>query len=305
MEYKDYYKILEVDKSATKDEIKRSFRKLAKKYHPDMNRGDAASQDKFKDINEAYEVLGDDEKRKKYDMIGAQGYRGGQPFDPSDFGYGTYTYTGSDAGGFSDFFNSIFGGGGFGGFGNAQEGGAAGSSVFSGFGRGAKRQPPRQQYTTEISLSLQDAFNGTQKNLLLNINGKNVDVPVKVPKGILPGKKIKMRGEPYGLDGDIYVKINIIDTRNTIDGLNITTKLELTPWEAWFGTKKTVDTLHGKLKVNIPKKAQTGQRVRLPNKGFRDMKENLGDLYLEFVINNPDTLTKEQEEVYRTLNKEG
>lgn len=305
MEYKDYYKILEVDKSATKDEIKRSFRKLAKKYHPDMNRGDAASQDKFKDINEAYEVLGDDEKRKKYDMIGAQGYRGGQPFDPSDFGYGTYTYTGSDAGGFSDFFNSIFGGGGFGGFGNAREGGAAGSSVFSGFGRGAKRQPPRQQYTTEISLSLQDAFNGTQKNLLLNINGKNVDVPVKVPKGILPGKKIKMRGEPYGLDGDIYVKINIIDTRNTIDGLNITTKLELTPWEAWFGTKKTVDTLHGKLKVNIPKKAQTGQRVRLPNKGFRDMKENLGDLYLEFVINNPDTLTKEQEEVYRTLNKEG
>lgn len=305
MEYKDYYKILEVDKSATKDEIKRSFRKLAKKYHPDMNQGDAASQDKFKDINEAYEVLGDDEKRKKYDMIGAQGYRGGQPFDPSDFGYGTYTYTGSDAGGFSDFFNSIFGGGGFGGFGNAQEGGAAGSSVFSGFGRGAKRQPPRQQYTTEISLSLQDAFYGTQKNLLLNINGKNVDVPVKVPKGILPGKKIKMRGEPYGLDGDIYVKINIIDTRNTIDGLHITTKLELTPWEAWFGTKKTVDTLHGKLKVNIPKKAQTGQRVRLPNKGFRDMKENLGDLYLEFVINNPDTLTKEQEEVYRTLNKEG
>lgn len=301
MEYKDYYKILEVDKTATKDEIKRSFRKLAKKYHPDMNQGDAASQEKFKDINEAYEVLGDEEKRKKYDLIGAEGYRGGQNFDPQDFGFGTYTYTNSDAGGFSDFFNSIFGGGGFGG----QQGGAAGSSVFSGFGRGGKRQPPRQQYTTEISLSLQDAFSGGQKTLLLNINGQNVEVPVKVPKGILPGKKIKMRGEPYGLDGDIYVKINIIDTRNTIEGLDITTKLELTPWEAWFGTKKTVDTLHGKLKVNIPKKARAGQRVRLPNRGFRDMKENLGDLYLEFVINNPETLTKEQEDVYQTLNKEG
>lgn len=305
MEYKDYYKILEVDKKASKDEIKRSFRKLAKKYHPDMNQGDAASQERFKDINEAYEVLGDEEKRKKYDMIGAQGYSGGQPFDPSDFGFGTYTYTGEDAGGFSDFFNSIFGGGGFSGFGGQTQGGAAGSSVFSGFGRGAKRQPPRQQYTTEISLSLQDAFNGGQKNLLLNINGQNVDVPVKIPKGILPGKKIKMRGEPYGLDGDIYVKINIIDTRNTIDGLDITTKMELTPWEAWFGTKKTVDTLHGRLKVNIPKKARAGQRVRLPNKGFRDMKENLGDLYLEFVINNPETLTKEQEEVYQTLSQEG
>ncbi len=304
MEYKDYYKILEVEKTATKDEIKRSFRKLAKKYHPDMNQGDAASQEKFKDINEAYEVLGDDEKRKQYDLIGARGYQGGQPFDPSDFGYGTYTYTGSDAGGFSDFFNSIFGGGGFGGFGG-QEGGAAGSSVFSGFGRGAKRQPPRQQYTTEISLSLQDAFNGAQKTLLLNINGKNVEVPVKVPKGILPGKKIKMRGEPYGLDGDIYIKITIIDTRHTIEGLDITTKLELTPWEAWFGTKKTVDTLHGRLKVNIPQKAQSGQRVRIPNKGFRDMKENIGDLYLEFVINNPKTLTKEQEEVFKTLSKEG
>ncbi len=298
MEYKDYYQILEVDKKATKDEIKKSYRKLAKKYHPDLNKGDETSQEKFKDINEAYEVLGDDEKRKQYDMFGSQGgFRGGQNFNPQDFGFGGYQQAG-DAGGFSDFFNMIFGGqGGFSGFGKSD----GGSSVFSNFGR-PNRQKARQQYSTEITITLKEAFEGTERKLRLGINGQNVDVPVKVPKGIQPGKKIKLRGEPHGFEGaDIFVKINLAMSDQTLDGLDITQELSLYPWEAWFGTKKTVDTLHGRLKVNVPKEVKNGQKIRLAGKGFRDMKGNTGDLYLRFVLDNPTHLTKEQEEAYRSL----
>lgn len=299
MEYKDYYKILEVDKKATKDEIKKSYRKLAKKYHPDMNKGDETSQEKFKDINEAYEVLSDEEKRKQYDMFGSQGgFYGGQNFNPQDFGFGGYQATG-DTGGFSDFFNMIFGDrGGFSGFGKTD----AGGSVFSNFGRA--RQKPRQQYTTEITITIKEAFEGTERKLRLGINGTNVEIPVKVPKGIQPGKKIKMRGEPYGLEGDIFVKINLALSDQTLDGLDITQELKLLPWEAWFGTKKTVDTLHGRLKVNVPKGVQSGQKIRLAGKGFRDMKNKTGDLYLRFVLDNPSTLTEKQEQAYRSLMEE-
>lgn len=302
MEYKDYYKILEVDKKASQDEIKKSYRRLAKKHHPDMNKGDEASQEKFKDINEAYEVLGDSEKRKKYDTFGSQGgFNGGQNFNPQDFGFGGYTQAG-DAGGFSDFFNMIFGGqGGFSGFGKGD--GGAGGNVFSGFGRGAKSKP-RQQYTTEMTITLKEAFAGLQRTLRLGINGQNVDLPVKVPAGIQPGKKIKMRGEPYGLDGDIFIKINLAVSDQVLDGLDITQEVTVTPWEAWFGTKRTIDTLHGRLKVNVPKEVRSGQKIRLGGKGFKDMKGKTGDLYLRFVLDNPTTLSEEQEEVYRSLLKE-
>ncbi|HHX67333.1 MAG: DnaJ C-terminal domain-containing protein [Miniphocaeibacter sp.] len=311
MEYKDYYKILGVDKSATDAEIKKAYRKLAKKYHPDLNQGNEKASEKLKEINEAYEVLGDKDKRQKYDQFGSNyDFTGGQNFDPSQYGFDfgdfggfgkngtTYTYTSSgDSGGFSDFFNMFFGGG----FGNNSSSRKSSRDVFSGFG--GRSKPQRQRYDTEISISLKEAFDGAEKTLYLNVNGENKSLNVKIPKGILPGKKIKTKGEKIGLDGDIYIKINVIDQKNTLDGLNIIKKVNVYPWEAALGGKVVVDTLEGKIKVNIPKEIQSGKRIRLANKGFRNMKGEKGDLFLEIQIQNPNHLTKRQKELYEELRK--
>ncbi|QQK08432.1 DnaJ C-terminal domain-containing protein [Miniphocaeibacter halophilus] len=311
MEYKDYYKILGVDKSASDAEIKKAYRNLAKKYHPDLNQGNEKASEKLKEINEAYEVLGDKDKRQKYDQFGSNyDFTGGQNFDPSQYGFDfgdfggfgrngtTYTYTTSgDGGGFSDFFNMFFGGG----FGNNSSSRKSSRDVFSGFG--GRSKPQRQRYDTEISISLKEAYDGAEKTLYLNVNGENKSLNVKIPKGILPGKKIKTKGEKIGLDGDIYIKINVIDQENTLDGLNIIKKLNIYPWEAALGGKVVVDTLEGKIKVNIPKEIQSGKRIRLANKGFRNMKGERGDLFLEIQIQNPSHLSKRQKELYEELKK--
>lgn len=307
MQYKDYYKVLGVEKTASEAEIKKAYRKLAKKHHPDVNSGDEKASEKFKEINEAYEVLGDKEKRSKYDQFGSNyDFAGGQNFDPSQYGFDfgnfgngsrTYTYSssGGDGGGFSDFFNMFFGGG-FGGESSRNK-----RNVYSGFGDRVNHQ--RQKYDTEMTVSLKEAYEGTEKTLNLNVNGENKSLFVKVPKGILPGKKIKTKGEKIGLDGDIYIKINVIDEINKLDGLNIVKKIKVMPWDAALGGKVIVDTLEGKVKVNIPKGTLTGGRIRLTNKGFRDMKNNKGDLYLEIQIQNPSNLTEEQIELYEKLRK--
>lgn len=301
MEYKDYYKVLGVDKKATNDEIKKAYRKLAKKYHPDLNQGNEAASEKLKEINEAYEVLGDKDKRDKYDNFGSDyDFSGGQNFDPSHYGFSggnggrSYTYTSSgDMGDFSDFFNMFFGGR------NSEQSGRT-RDVFSGFG-GRQKQSDRQKYNTELTISLKEAYEGTTKTLYLNVNGENKKLQVKIPKGILPGKKIKTSGEKIGLDGDIYIKINIIDQENKLDGLDIIKKVEIYPWQAVLGDKIIVETLEGKIKVNIPKGIKSGKRIRLAKKGFRDMKGRTGDLYLEIQIQNPDHLTTEQLELYKKL----
>lgn len=300
MEYKDYYKILGVEKTADQKEIKQAFRKLAKKYHPDLHPEDKEAEQRFKDVNEAYEVLGDEQKRKQYDQFGAQGnFYGGQNFNPSDFGFGGAA--GGDASGFSDFFDLIFGGsggsGGFSGF-----GGNGGKTIFSNFGRGGRaQQPQRAQYTTEMTISLDEAFKGIERDLHVNVGGQNVKLPVKVPAGILPGKIIKMKGDRHGLSGDVLIKILIQKGDKELDGTNIIQKVKVLPWEAWFGDKVTVPTLQGKIKVSVPANTESGKRIRVRGKGYKDMKGNQGDLYLEFVIDNPKTLTKEQEKIYQTL----
>ncbi len=301
MEFRDYYEVLGVEKTASPSEIKKAYRKLAKQYHPDVNQGDDKAQEKFKEINEAYEVLSDEGKRKKYDTFGKDfEFQGGQNFDPSqygfDFGGGQgYTYTSSGGqGGFSDFFNMFFGGG----------GGAQGSAqdVFSGFGqRGRSRKAPRQQYDTELSASLKEVYEGTTKTLGLNINGENKNLEVKIPKGMIPGKKIKVKGEKIGLDADILVKINVIDSENELVGLDIVKHLDVFPWEAALGTSKVVDTLSGRIKVRVPKGIQSGKRIRVGKKGFVDRQGVTGDLFLDVRIQNPVHLTEEQEDLYRQL----
>ncbi|MDR7869758.1 MAG: DnaJ C-terminal domain-containing protein [Tissierellaceae bacterium] len=293
MEYKDYYKILEVDKSASQDEIKKSYRRLAKKYHPDLHPDDKNAQEKFKEINEAYEVLGDEEKKKQYDMFGSSyNFSGGQNFDPSQYGFGdgyTYTYS-SNGGDFSDFFNMFFGGGDL--FGSAGSGKRDKSRSYS----------QRQSYESELNITTEEGYKGATKEVSLNFGGETKNLSIKIPKGIFPGKKLKIKGEKWGIPGDVLFKINFVDNKKYIlEGLDITLKVDVLPWEAALGTKAVINTLDGKIKVNIPKGIESGKKIRIPKKGYRDMKSNVGDLYIEINIVNPPSLSQEEEELYEKL----
>ncbi|HHV38993.1 MAG TPA: J domain-containing protein [Tepidimicrobium sp.] len=298
MEYKDYYKILGVGKDASDKEIRNRYRKLAKKYHPDLNPDDLRAQERFKEINEAYEVLGDKEKRKKYDAFGSgYNFTDGQHFDPSQYGFGnfgdgySYTYTTEGAEGFSDFFNMFFGG----------EGRFDMSDLFGGrSGRPRRRASPA--YESELNITLEEGYKGTNRTVSLRIGNENKSLSVKVPRGILPGKKIKIKGGKAGIDGDIYLKVNfILEDKLKLKGLDIYRDIDLFPWDAALGTKVMVDTLEGRIKLTIPPNMDPDRRIRIPGKGYRDMKGNRGDMYIRGNIVNPSSLTEEQKRLYERL----
>lgn len=300
MEYKDYYKILGVEKSVSDAELKKAYRKLAKKYHPDVNQNDEVAANKFKEINEAYEVLSDKDKRKQYDMFGSNyNFSGGDNFDPRNYGFNG-SYSSSNMGGFSDFFNMFFGGnsksnmGGFGGFSGFENG-----QNFSGF-----NQAPRQKYETLINLTVKEAFTGIERDLYVNVNNSPKKITVKIPKGITAGKKVKVNGDKYGIDGDILVKINIVEDDYRFDGLNLIKKITLYPWEAYFGVTKVVETLNGNIKVKIPEKIESLKKIRIVNKGYIDLKGNTGDLFLEIIIDNPKNLSDDKIKLYKKLMEE-
>ena len=307
MEYKDYYKILGVNKNASQDEIKKSYRNLAKKYHPDLNPDDENAQEKFKEANEAYEVLNDKEKRKQYDTFGSgYNFSNGQNFDPSQYGFGggSHTYTSTD-GDFSDFFNMFFGGGG-------QTSGSQGSRQGGGFnigdlfGGGRRAKPQRPAYESELTITLEEGYQGETKDITLNIGGENKSLSIKLPEGILPGKKLKVKGEKWGINGDVLFKIKLKeDSKNILDGLNLTSKLDLLPYQAALGDKVIVSTLDGKIKINIPKNISSGKKIRIPKKGYKDMKGKRGDLFIEINIIIPEELTKEEIKLYKQLKKIG
>lgn len=294
MEYKDYYKILGVDKSTSQNDIKKAYRKLAKKYHPDLNPDDNKAQEKFKGINEAYEVLGDADKKKKYDQFGSNAdYSNGQNFDPSQYGFGggggSYSYNSSGGEGFSDFFNMFFGGAG---------------SKSSRNSRSSFQQAPRQSYESQLNITLEEAYNGATKDITLNFMGENKNLAIKLPKGILPGKKLKVKGEKWGIDGDILFQINFVtDNENTLDGLDVISKQNVLPWEAALGAKVVVNTLSGKIRVNIPEGIVGGKRIRIPKKGYIDIKGNTGDLYIEINIVNPIEMNPEMLKLYEELSQ--
>ena len=250
MEYKDYYKVLGLDKSSTEDEIKKQYRKLAKQYHPDLNPDNHEAQEKFKEISEAYEVLGDKDKKQKYDTFGSNyNFQGGHNFDPSQYGF---SYTSAGGNDFSDFFNSFFGsnGGGF--------------NMNDLFGGGSSRRAtrPRSKYDTELSLRVEEAYNGGEKQVSLNVAGQRKTLSIKIPKGIFPGKKLKVKGEKWGIDGDILFKIKIEDKDYEMDGLNLTKKVDILPWEAALGAKIVIKTLDGSIKITIPEGIIGGKKIR-------------------------------------------
>lgn len=294
MEYKDYYKILGVDKNASNDEIKKAYRKLAKQYHPDLNPNNEKAQEKFKSISEAYEVLGDPDKKSKYDTFGSgYNFNNGQNFDPSQYGFGGGNY--SSGGDFSDFFNMFFGG-------SKSSSRAGGFDIGNLFGGNRKTTRKPQTYESDLNITIDEAYTGISKDINLNINGEIKTITANVPKGILPGKKLKVKGDKWGVPGDVLLKINIVnDQKKRLEGIDIISKVDLLPWEAVLGGKVVVFTMDGKIKIDVPKLISSGKKIRIPKKGYKDMEGNQGDFYAEINIISPTDISEEEKVLYEKL----
>ncbi len=302
MEYKDYYKILGVDKNASTDEIKKAYRQLVKKYHPDSGDSAEKSKEKFQEISEAYEVLKDDEKRKKYDAFGANGnFSAGSHFDPSQYGY-SVNY-GGNASSFSDFFDMIFGNGGFdfGGFGGNTRTYTT-SSAYGGnpFGSNASSSCGScSQPATEVKISVTEAYNGTERNMLLDEGGSSKQIKVKIPAGIKNGERIRIKS--------IGAEIKIIVEEDSIYKLNegiLMQNVSIAPYEAVLGGKVSFKTIDGcVINLNIKPGTQAGKKMKIPKKGFKDRKGNVSDLVVNIVINISENPSEEEITLYKELQK--
>ncbi len=302
MEYKDYYKILGVSRDATPEEIKRAYRKLARKYHPDVSK-EPDAEEKFKAINEAYEVLKDPEKRKAYDQLGAH-WREGQGFQPPPgweerFGFRGGGFTEGGFGDFSEFFETLFGGGGF------RPRGRTGFRT-----RG-------EDLHAKVYIDLEDAYRGTTQTITLTVpevdpaSGRLVDkhkrLQVKIPKGIQEGRKIRLAGQGApgmggGPPGDLYLEVHFKPHRwFRVEGRDLYLDLPVTPWEAALGDKVPVPTLDGRVELKIPPGSQTDRKLRLKGKGLPGTPP--GDQYVILKIHTPPADSEDKRRFYREMSE--
>jgi curved DNA-binding protein len=309
MEYKDYYKILGVNRNASKDEIKRAYRKLALKTHPDRNPGDAKAEEKFKEINEAYQVLNDPEKRARYDQLGesyTQWQQGGAPaggfrwedwFTPNPssnahVGVGGFEdILGSE---FSEFFRRIFGG-------MPDMGGA--STRRGSTRRGGQVQIP--SFQQDVTISLTEAFTGTTRRM--DIDGHRIEV--KIPAGAKTGTKVRIANAVptgTGQKGDLYLVIHIAaDPRFEVKGNDLHTNVTIDLFTAVLGGEVTLQTLSGKVVLTIPAGIQPGQNIRLAGRGLPRLNspDNKGDLFAHVKVKIPQHLTERQKELFNELKR--
>jgi curved DNA-binding protein len=306
MDYKDYYKILGVDRKATADEIRRVYRKLAMKLHPDKNPGNKAAEEKFKEINEAYEALSDVKKRARYDELG-DSYSSWQQSGNRDGGFNWSQWTTQPSGapqqveyedlesifgsGFSDFFQQIFGG----------MGASPRQSRRSRPGRAIPRS-----YEQPVQITLQEAYHGAERMLMVNNNQR---IQVKIPAGAKTGTKVRMSGAIQGEGGsrdDIYLVIEVLPDANferKDDNLHTETAIDL--YTAVLGGSVTVRTLSGDVLLTIPEGTQSGQTFRLAGKGMPHLHQpqNHGDLFVKVKVQLPHRLTAKQRELFNQLRK--
>jgi curved DNA-binding protein len=340
MDFKDYYSTLGVAKTATEKEVKQAFRKLARKHHPDVNPGDKSAESKFKEINEAYEVLGDPDKRKKYDELGANwrmyeqaggpggsaGYAGsgGPGASPFGAGAGWNVNVGGSPGGFrtmtedemremfgdaspfSDFFQTFFGG----------SGGGAMDPDDPGAGRRGARPRSRvrsgRDIEQEIELGLEDAFNGTMRRFATSMGGQERTVDVRIPAGVGDGSRVRVAGEGEpgvggGKAGDLYLRVRLAPhPKFERKGRDLYTRAQVPLTAAVLGGEAEVPTLSGKpLRLKIPATTQNGQVFRLKGHGMPSAgkTDETGDLYATVDVQLPKSLTSEQRQHFEALQK--
>jgi len=324
MEYKDYYKTLGVSKNADKSEIKKAYRKLARQYHPDVNQGDKAAEEKFKEVNEAYEVLSDPQKREKYDRFGSQWQQysrtGGRPedFDWSQWtsspGSQTYTRTVTPeeleqilGGGFGD----VFGGGGVGGFSDFFEmlfGNIGGRS--GGFGGRERTVRPARGRDNEhkLQISLEEAFHGTTRSLQWE-DGRRIEA--KIPPGVKTGSRVRLSGQGQagnagGQAGDLYLKIEVLPHamfQRDGDDLQVTVPVDL--YTALLGGKVNVQTLERPVELSIPPETSNGRTFRLRGLGMPKLRnpKQRGNLYATVQVQLPKNLSQEEKELFKKLSE--
>lgn len=301
MQYQDYYKILGVDKGASQDDIKKSYRKLAKKYHPDANPGNKNAEERFKEINEAYEVLGDPEKRKKYDQFGqSMNFQNGMNFDPSQFGH--YEFR-SGQNGFSDFFNMFFGDGGI----DIED--LFGSAGTHGFGKSfssGRRTLRGEDIEAEMQITPEEGLEGSEKTFTIRTGSGTKTLSVRIPKGIPEGGRIKLAGQGHpgiggGPSGDLYIVVHFKEGNYKLEGNHLIRSVDIYPWVAALGGEVKVQAPDGVIQVKIPAGIQTDQKIRIPGKGYGKSNGSRGDLFIRIRIVNPRYLSEAQRKLYEEL----
>ena len=300
MKYIDYYEALGVPRTATEKEIKSAYRKLARQHHPDLHQGDAkkAAEEKFKTINEAYEVLSDPEKRTKYDRLGMN-WQAGQDFQPGPdmggFDFRNVNINGQDLHGFSDFFASMFGG----------------QDIFGRRGARTERQrgPLRgEDIEADINLLVEELYNGGEKDIQIQAGGATKTVKVKIPPRIYPGAVLRLKGlggSGYGGGGtgDLLLRLNVLPHPiwRIEDQVDVETDLTIYPEQAVVGDKVSVPTPDGMIQLKIPAGIHNGQKMRLKDKGLKRKNGTLGDMFVRVKIDTPLDQSAEDIELYQKI----
>ncbi len=308
VQFRDYYETLGVSKTASEDEIRSAFRKLARKYHPDVAKDKKTAEEKFKQINEAYEVLSDPEKRRKYDDLGENWNQPGGGFQPPP-GWGQGGAGGGFRGapgggvefefggtGFSDFFEAFFGGG-------------RGQSAFGGFGQRQPRAERGSDVEADIMVTLEEVVNGSTRQVSLRRGDSNKveTYNVKIPKGVHEGQRIRLagRGEAGasgGTSGDLFLRVRLArDPDFRVEGSDLIHEERIAPWQATLGAELKVPLITGNVRMKIPAGTQGGQRFRLREKGLPRAGGGFGDLYVEVQIQIPKKVSDRERELWQDL----
>ncbi|MBX3699652.1 MAG: DnaJ domain-containing protein [Dokdonella sp.] len=286
MEFKDYYETLGVKPDASEAEIKAAYRRLARKYHPDVSK-ETAAEDRFKAVNEAYEALREPDRRKAYDQLRAGGYRGGDAFRGPPPGWQHSQEFGEEGADFSDFFESLFGARG---------------------GAGGRRSSPRtgRDIHAQIAVDLRTAWQGGRERIALRDGGGGErTLEVKIPAGIMPGQQIRLAGQGSpglqgGKSGDLILEVGLReDPRFRLEGRDVHLNLPITPWEAALGASVTVPTLGGNVELRIPAGSDSGRRMRLRERGWPG--KTPGDQIVTLVVHTPKAHSTEQRGLYEAL----
>ncbi|MFL6540316.1 MAG: DnaJ C-terminal domain-containing protein [Chthoniobacterales bacterium] len=314
VQFRDYYETLGVSKTASEDEIKSAFRKLARKHHPDVAKDKKSAEEKFKQINEAYEVLSDPEKRKKYDQLGADWNQPGGGFQPppgwgagqpGGGGYQRWSPGGGNGGGvefefggtgFSDFFEQFFGGG-------------RGRSAFGGFGQREATAERGSDVEADIMVTLEEALHGSKRTVSLRRGNSNKveTYQVKIPRGVHEGQRIRLAGqgeagERGGKSGDLFLRVRLARHPDfSVEGSDLIHELDVAPWQAVLGAEVDVPTVEEKRRLKIPPGTQAGQRFRLRGRGLPQASGERGDLYVVVSLRVPKKITERERELWVQL----